>query len=394
MTAQPADGITSTQDITSTRDITSTKDVTSTGASQASQPGAVLTATAPDAADAAIPAEAKRPIALLLPGQGAQYPGMASGLYGWEPAFTEALDELFAHLGSHGARIRSAWLAGSPAAIDDHWLSQPLLFGIGFAMGRMLQSRGLEVSALLGHSAGAYGAAVLAGVMSLPDAAHVLMERVAAFSHAPVGGMYAVAATPEQVAHRLTERVVIAAVNSPGQVMISGPEPEVTGVAEAMKSDGFTVVQAKARRGFHSPYLEPYCARAVPLLAGMRLHAPRIPIISAYVPGPLTADHATDPAFWAMQPARPVLFGPALDALLDRGPHLLVETGPGQRLSTLARRHPDVFSGRSAVLPLLGRRPGPPNADRRNMIRALAALGHHSHRIHVLGGPTRADAAA
>jgi acyl transferase domain-containing protein len=334
------------------------------------------------------------PIALLLPGQGAQYPGMASGLYGWEPAFTEALDELFGHLGPHGARIRTAWLDGSPAAIDDHWLSQPLLFGIGLAMGRTLQSHGFEVSALLGHSAGAYGAAVLAGVMTLADAAHVLMERVAAFSHAPAGAMYAVAATPEEIAHHLTERVVVAAVNSPGQVMISGPEPEVTDVAEAMKRDGLTVVRAKARRGFHSPYLEPYCARSVPVLARMRLHAPRIPIISAYVPGPLTDDHATDPAFWAMQPARPVLFGPALDALLDRGPHLLVETGPGQRLSTLARRHPEVYSGRSAVLPLLGRRPGPPSADRGNIARALAALGRHSHRIHALHDPTRGDAAA
>jgi acyl transferase domain-containing protein len=50
----------------------------------------------------------------------------------------------------------------------------------------------------------------------------------------------------------------------------------------------------------------------------------------------------------------PVLFWPALRELLGGGPHLLIECGPGEGLTTLARRHPDVRSGRCEVLSLIG----------------------------------------
>src|SRR5205085_867865 len=76
--------------------------------------------------------EPRRPIALLLPGQGAQYPGMAIGLYGWEPGFTEAMDEVFALLGTRSGRIQADWLSGRPAIpVHDAQRAQPLLFAIG-----------------------------------------------------------------------------------------------------------------------------------------------------------------------------------------------------------------------------------------------------------------------
>ena len=67
----------------------------------------------------------------------------------------------------------------------------------------------------------------------------------------------------------------------------------------------------------------------------------------------VTPAEAVDPAFWAGQLTSPVLFWPALEALLGGGPRLLVETGPGQTLSLLARRHPQVRRGVSAVRPAL-----------------------------------------
>ena len=57
---------------------------------------------------------AGRPVAFLLPGQGSQHIRMAAGLYGWEPGFTEALDGLFAALGTDGRRLRDDWLSSEP----------------------------------------------------------------------------------------------------------------------------------------------------------------------------------------------------------------------------------------------------------------------------------------
>ncbi|WP_399930800.1 acyltransferase domain-containing protein [Streptomyces kanamyceticus] len=315
------------------------------------------------------------PVALLLPGQGAQQEGMARGLYGNEPSFTEAVDEVFELLGTEGDRIRDDWAADRPTVPLDHVSrAQPLLFTVDYALGRMLFDWGIRPAVLLGHSAGEAAAAALAGVFSLPDAVRLLAERVELIGQAPPGGMLAVAATPDEVAPHLREGVVVGAVNSPAQLLLAGPEPALSETAGAVRAAGFTCVRAKATVGFHSPSLARVCARQVPSFAAVRRNPPAIPLLSAYTATELTTAQAADPWFWAMQPAEPVLFGPALDQLLTDGPYQLVETGPGQSLSALARRHRGVTSGGSRVLGLLTARPCGPERDRWTVLKAAEQL--------------------
>lgn len=322
-----------------------------------------------------------RPVALLLPGQGSQHQGMASGLYQWEPGFTAAMDEFFDHLGAEGRRLRADWLRDTPALpVHDSRRSQPLLFAIGYAMGRMVRSWGLEPRVLLGHSVGEYAAAVLAGVMELPQAARLIVQRIDALHQAPPGAMYAVAADAPELAPYLGDGVVIGAVNGPRQVLVCGPEPRIGAAARAIERAGFTCVRADADRGFHSPSLDEACISTLPLFAGLALRAPRTRLISGYTAAPIGPATARDPSFWAMQPARPVLFGPALDRLLSEAPCLVVEAGPGRALSALARRHPAVVSGASAVVPLLGGRRSPSSADRGHLLRAVARFEREGYR--------------
>lgn len=320
------------------------------------------------------------PIALLLPGQGAQRPGMARGLYGVEATFTAAVDEVLDLLGAEGDRIRDDWAADRPAVPLDHVLrAQPLLFALDYALGRVLLGWGVRPAVLLGHSAGEAAAAVLAGVVSLPDAVRLLAERIALIAEAPPGGMVAVAATREQIAPFLTEQVVVGAVNSRDQLMVAGPDPQLTEVADALRAEGFVCVRAGASSGFHSPSLAEASARQIPSYADVTLRPPAIPIRSGYTARSLTAAEATDPEFWAMQPARPVLFGPALDGLLAERAYQLVETGPGQSLSAPARRHPEVGRGGSRVLALLDGRSRGPGSDRAALLRAAEQLVAHGH---------------
>ena len=81
-----------------------------------------------------------------------------------------------------------------------------------------------------------------------------------------------------------------------------------------------------------------------------------------------------------------MLFGPTLDRLLARGDFLLVEAGPGQGLSTLARRHPAVTSGRSAVVAMLPIRAGDPDDDRRAVRSTAAAIRMEGHVIDAAAG--------
>ncbi|WP_432146117.1 acyltransferase domain-containing protein [Streptomyces sp. bgisy084] len=294
------------------------------------------------------------PVALLLPGQGAQHPGMATGLYGHDEVFTDAADEVFAALGTVGDQVRDDWLGDRPQVPVDHVTrSQILLFTIDYALGRTVESWGIRPAALLGHSVGEMAGAVLAGVFALADTARLMWDRVTRLAEGPAGGMVAVAAAPEALTPYLRDDVVVGAHNAPRQTVLAGPEPHLGEVTVLLQEQGMVCRTVPASTPFHSPVLAPLAARAAPAFATVRTQPPALTLISGYTAAPLTADQAADPAWWSSHPAAPVRFWPALDHLL-RGPELqLVECGPGRGLTAIAKRHPAVLAGRSRTLPLL-----------------------------------------
>ncbi|MEW2566872.1 acyltransferase domain-containing protein [Streptomyces sp. NPDC047070] len=327
-------------------------------------------------------AERPLPVALLLPGQGSQHPLMATGLYGYEPVFTEAMDEFFDAAGPEGGPLREDWLAERPATELDHVTrSQPLLFAVDLALGRLVLSRGVRPAALLGHSIGELASAVLAGVFSTRDAVGLVLDRVGRLAKAPPGGMLAVAASTAEVEPYLSGDVVVGAVNAPRQTILAGPDGPLDEAGRALGEAGFVCRRVPSLSAFHSPVLEPACRGAAERFAAVRKNTPSVPVHSAYTAAPLTRDDIDDPSFWARQPVAPVLFWPALEGLLATGDHLLVEVGPGQGLSQVARRHPAVRRGTSTVVSLLPARPGPPEADRGAVEAALARVAEAGHSI-------------
>ncbi|WKD32280.1 acyltransferase domain-containing protein [Streptomyces xanthophaeus] len=316
------------------------------------------------------------PVVLLFPGQGAQQPGMAAGLYGAHAGFRRAMDRVLGCWEEHGHFLRDHWLAGRPGADTDALqYAQPLLFSVGWALGRTVMDAGVRPAALLGHSVGEVVAATLAGVFTLPDAVAVMAGRITSLAGAPAGGMLAVAASVEEVAPYTDADVVVGAVNGPRQLLLAGPEKGLRAAEERLRADGFTCRRARALTPFHSPVLREAALTALPQLAGLPLRTPTLPLYSAYTGALLTDREARDPRFWALQPAEPVLFGPALDALLGGRDLLLAEAGPGQGLTTLARRHPGVVRGGSVVVPLLPARAGTGSAEADGLHAALVRLG-------------------
>ncbi|MFC4511385.1 acyltransferase domain-containing protein [Streptomyces ehimensis] len=315
------------------------------------------------------------PVALLLPGQGSQHARMAAGLHPGVPEFAAAMDEVFTAMGEEGERLRSDWLAERPAVPIDHVTrSQPLLFAVDYALGRLVLSWGVRPAAFLGHSIGEMAAAVLAGVFDLRDAAALVLDRVRRLAAAPPGGMLAVAATPAELEPYLSTDVVVGAVNAPRQTVVAGPNGPLEKTERLLREAGFTCRRVPSLSGFHSPMLAPACRGAEERIATVPVRAPHTAVYSAYTTAPLTHEDVTDASFWARHPVAPVLFWPALDALLAGGDHLLVEAGPGQGLSRLARRHPAVRRGGSRVVPLLPARPGPPERDLATLTAAAGLL--------------------
>lgn len=314
--------------------------------------------TRPGAALSRVTDEGGRQVVLMFPGQGAQQPRMAAGLYGSSDVFTQVMDTAFRLLGDDGAAVRAAWLtAGPPEALDDVTLAQPLLYAVGCALGRLVESWGIEPAAMLGHSVGEMVAATLAEVIDFADGIRLIRDRMRIFAETPPGGMLAVAASPGQLAGYLSGQVAIAAVNGPRQVLLAGLEAELAEVERRLRADDITCRRSRARQAFHSPVVAQAVARSAAGWERTPLRAPTRTIYSSYLGEVLPGELARDPAFWTRQPEQTVLFGPTLDRLLRTGSYLLIEAGPGQGLSALARRHPAVTSGASAVTALLPPRP-------------------------------------
>jgi len=351
--------------------------------------GAVLATTWAEAVDALRDAEPRhgrrRPVALIFPGQGAQHPRMGAGLYRQQPVFTAALDLVLDLYGRDGPAIKDDWLSPSPALdLDDVRRAQPLLFAVDWALGRMVLAWGVRPAALLGHSVGEVAAAALAGVFGVADAVTMMRDRIGRLTGQPAGGMLAVAAGAEEVRpylDRADGEVVVGAVNAPRQVMLAGLDEPLRRVEDALRAGGYGCRRARATTAFHSPAIAAALTGSRDVMAGLGLHPPTVPLFSGYTGGLLAAATATDPAFWADQPAQPVLFGPALDALLAGDDYLMVEAGPSESLAALARRHPRVRSGAAGVTALLPARPGEPERDRHAVLAAAATLWLDGHDI-------------
>ncbi|WP_211265298.1 SchA/CurD-like domain-containing protein [Actinacidiphila oryziradicis] len=323
-----------------------------------------------------------RPVALLLDGHGAQHVRMGAQLYGVEPVFTDWMDDMFGLLGAEGDALRADWLAEQPVVpLDAAERGQPLLFALGHALGRTVLSWGVRPTALLGHSVGELAAAALSGVFGLPDAASLMTARTASYRDAAPGGLLAVAASLEQVAEFLGDGVCVGVVNGPNQTMLAGSESALEIAARRLREAGYTALRARIPLPFHSPVLAPLAAVSEAVLARIQLRPPRIDVFSTITARRLRPEEAVDPAFWASQVCRPVLFGPALDELLAEQDVLLVEAGPARALANLARRHPAVVAGRSAVTAMLPPRLGVPGADRRAVLETVAAVWLEGHRL-------------
>ncbi|OON82574.1 acyltransferase domain-containing protein [Streptomyces tsukubensis] len=300
-----------------------------------------------------------RSIAFLLPGQGSQSAGMATSLYSRDEVFTAAMDRFFTAVGESGRRLRADWLSTEPDLPMDHvQRSQPLLFAIDHAYACVLRSWGVTPSALLGHSMGEVVAGVLAGVLDFEEVARLVWRRCGQLVDAPPGGMLAVSASPDTVRSHLRGQVVVGGVNAPKQTIVAGPAAPLREVARSLRAQGISCADVPSRTPFHSPALAGSIQEDRKAFARVTLRPPALSVFSCYTGRRLTDEEAVDADYWAEQPTRPVMFWPALDAMLTAAEHLVVEAGPGQVLTRLARRHPAVRAGRGRVLPLAPPVPG------------------------------------
>lgn len=288
--------------------------------------------------------EAPGEVIFLFPGQGAQYLNMGRGLYESEPFYREAVETCAALVNPHLDRdIREILFPENPSSEAEETLkntryTQPALFITEYALAKLWMSWGISPTVFCGHSVGEFVAAHLAGIFTLADALRLTATRGRMVSELPRGSMLSVRLEVEKIEAILPETLSVAAINSPNLCVVSGHDEDVAAFAQVLDEQGVANRRLLTSHAFHSVMMDPVVEAFGEIVAQIPLSRPQKPIVSTVSGTWLTDAQATDPAYWVTQLRRTVRFADALETLFSQNSPLLLEVGPGNVISTLARQ--------------------------------------------------------
>jgi amino acid adenylation domain-containing protein len=316
-------------------------------------------------------------LVLLFPGQGAQYAGMGRTLYVHDEIFRAALDDCFAAFDAVlPFSLRERMFSDDADALLPTSVTQPATFALEVALARRTLAFGLRPAAMVGHSVGEFAAAVIANVMSLPDAARLVAQRGALMQALPAGQMLSVRLAAAQLAPYLGDDLSLAAENGPNACVAAGPSEAIARLQARLEADGVAARLLQTSHAFHSAMMAPAMAPFEALVREVTLNAPQRTIISTLTGRVLSAAEATDPAYWARHLREAVRFAPAVtEALAQFAQPLFVELGPRNTLSTLVRQQATRDRPAPPALPVFGAAPADELVAHRLALGRLWTLG-------------------
>ena len=280
-------------------------------------------------------------LVFFFPGQGAHYGGMARRLFETQPIVRATLERCDAILrGELDRPLLDAIFDPAEETLEDMALAQPALFAVEYALAELWRSWGVRPTAVLGHSAGEYAAACVAGVMDLEDGLRLIAARGRLMHTLPPGGamatIFAEAAEVEQSIARHSGALGLAAINGPAHVVVSGEAARVERVRAELEAKGAAGRRLRISNAYHSPLVEPILEEMEKIAARVTYRAPEVELISNLT-GRAVAPGQIGPVYWREHMRRPVQFLQSVRTLDARGYRAFLEVGPGSTLLGIAQ---------------------------------------------------------
>ena len=147
--------------------------------------------------------------------------------------------------------------------------------------------------------------------------------------------MLAVRLAEADLRPRLAPGLDLAAVNGPGQCVVSGPEEAIAAFAVDLEKQGVGCRRLATSHAFHSAMLDPVLDRFAAAVAAVRRSPPAMPFLSCVTGTWITPEQATDPRYWADHLRHTVRCADALRTLVDSG-HVLAGGRSRSTLTNLA----------------------------------------------------------
>ncbi|WP_438860656.1 SDR family NAD(P)-dependent oxidoreductase, partial [Amycolatopsis solani] len=269
-------------------------------------------------------------VAMVFPGQGSQWAGMAGDLLAESPVFAARMDECATALSSFVDWPLTEAIRDS-AMLERVDVVQPALFAVMVSLAELWRSYGVEPAAVVGHSQGEIAAAVVSGALSLEDGARVVALRSQAILElAGQGGMVSLAESADAVAARITpwgERLSIAAINGPAAVVVSGEPGALDELMASCAADDVRAKRIPVDYASHSPQVERIRERLLEVLAPVRPVRATTGFFST-VTGDWLGGTELDAEYWYTNLRNPVRLDTAVTALRGQGFRAFVEASP------------------------------------------------------------------
>lgn len=306
-------------------------------------------------------------IVFTFPGQGSQKSGMGE-VWKDHPSW-ELVTEASAVLGRDLEDLLLHTDAETLTRTDNAQLST---FLTSLVVLDAVERLGVEPAAAAGHSLGEYTALVASGALSFDDGLTLVAERGSAMLGATtdrIGTMAAVLGLDDSdveiACARVDDDVWVANYNAPGQVVIAGSPEGVARASEVAKELGAKKVMSMAVSGaFHTPFMSPARERLRAAIDAAELRDADMAVYANVDARPHTSGGEWRELLGA-QLCSPVRWRQTLHNLGDAGATVVVELGPGNVLTGMAKRTLDGATTLSVSTP----------DDLDKLLGALAAPG-------------------
>ncbi|WP_395746966.1 SDR family oxidoreductase [Prosthecobacter sp.] len=272
-------------------------------------------------------------VVFVLSGQGPQWWGMGRELMQHEPVFRRTIEACEAAIKPWARfRLMDELARGeTDSQMQRTEISQVAIFAMQMGLAELWQSWGIHPAAVVGHSVGEVAAACVAGILTLEEAAKIIVHRGRFMDECTVqdGTMLAVGMTPDDaraVMVRHGRAVSIAAFNGPRSLTLSGPRGELSAIAADLEAQGIFARFLQVSHPFHHALMQPAADALKEALGDLQPQPEQVPFFSTVTGQRLngeacTADH------WSRGVRQPVEFASAVAAVAEYGTDVWLELG-------------------------------------------------------------------
>lgn len=279
--------------------------------------------------------------AYVFPGQGAQFIGMGKDLY----EGSSLAKDMFEHANSLlGFRITDLMFSGTEEDLRQTKVTQPAIFLHSTILAAILGNN-FQADMVAGHSLGEFSALVANKTLSFDDGLILVSKRALAMQKACEKTPSTMAAIlglddkiVEEVCASISEVVVPANYNSPGQIVISGSNEGIDKAIVLLQEKGAKrAIKLAVGGAFHSPLMEPARIELEEAIKNTSFSKPICPVFQN-----VTAQSSVDPsvikANLVSQLTSPVKWTQSVINMIAAGATNFVEVGPGCVLSGLIKK--------------------------------------------------------